>query len=58
MNMRTESFLARFEPKDKALLEKAARLENLSMADIVVQAVREYAANRKITVEKAGRRWK
>ena len=42
MQNRTETFLARFTRQDKNKLKRLARDKNCSMADILVEALRQY----------------
>ncbi len=54
---RTEKFVARFEPQDKALLGKLADKRGVSMADILIDALREYGKKQGVSVRRYGGKW-
>lgn len=54
MKNRHKSFIARFTPKEKALLKKLAASEDRSMNDMLCIAMNYYAETKKISVEWTG----
>ena len=55
--LRTEQFPVRLTTRSKALLQKLADTDSRSMNDVVILAINEYAATRRISVVKKGKNW-